>query len=137
MRVFIDTNIVIDLLDKRADFYQAAARIFTLAYHQQIRLYISPITYATASYLLRKHGKEGSRLLLSNLRQLSGVTVTDEAIIDASLASGFDDFEDAIQYYSALHEKVDVILTRNIKDFTHSDIPVMTPADFLSQYGSD
>lgn len=131
-KIFIDTNVVIDLLDKRAGFYQSAADIFTLAYHQEVTLYISPITYATASYLLRKHGKEGARLLLSNLRQLSRVLITDECTIDDSLSSDFDDFEDAIQYYSAKRMNVDVILTRNVKDFTKSSIPVMTPNEYLA-----
>ena len=89
MKVFLDTNIVIDLLDKREPFYIDAVELFTLAYKKEITLFVSPMTYATASYLLRKHGKEGMRKLLGNFRQLSQITTADEKVVDAALASYF------------------------------------------------
>lgn len=131
MKVFLDTNIVIDLLDKREPFYIDAVKLFTLAYQKEITLFVSPMTYATASYLLRKHGKEGMRKLLSNFRQLSQITTADEKVVDAALASSFDDYEDALQYYSALTRNVDVIVTRNKKDFTSASIPVLSPKELL------
>jgi predicted nucleic acid-binding protein len=79
-KVFLDTNVVIDLLDKRDPFYESATEIFTLAYKKKITLYISPLTYATSSFLLRKHGKEQTKLLLRNLRQLSKVTITESPL---------------------------------------------------------
>lgn len=133
MKVFLDTNIVIDLLDKRESFYIDAVKLFTLAYQKKITLFVSPMTYATASYLLRKHGKEGMRKLLNNFRQLSQITTADERVVDAALASSFDDYEDALQYYSALTRNVDVIVTRNKKDFTSASIPVLSPAELLKQ----
>lgn len=133
MKVFLDTNIVIDLLDKREPFYIDAVKLFTLAYQKKITLFVSPMTYATASYLLRKHGKEGMRKLLNNFRQLSQITTADERVVDAALASSFDDYEDALQYYSALTRNVDVIVTRNKKDFTSASIPVLSPAELLKQ----
>ena len=133
MKVFLDTNIVIDLLDKREPFYIDAVKLFTLAYQKKITLFVSPMTYATASYLLRKHGKEGMRKLLNNFRQLSQITTADERVVDAALASSFDDYEDALQYYSALTRNVDVIVTRNKKDFTSVSIPVLSPAELLKQ----
>lgn len=132
-KVFLDTNVVIDLLDKRDPFYKAAIAIFTLAYKKKITIYVSPMTYATASYLLRKHGQEQMRLLLRNFRQLSKVTIADERIVDDALASSFVDYKDALQYYSALSKNVDVIVTRNIKDFQYSKIPVLTPDEYLLQ----
>jgi len=132
-KVFLDTNVVIDLLDKREPFYKDAVAIFTLAYKKKITLFVSPMTYATASYLLRKHGQEQMRLLLRNFRQLSRVTVADEMVVDDALASSFLDYEDALQYYSALSKNVDVILTRNVKDFQYSKISVLTPGEYLSQ----
>ena len=133
MKVFLDTNIVIDLLDKREPFYIDAVKLFTLAYQKKITLFVSPMTYATASYLRRKHGKEGMRKLLNNFRQLSQITTADERVVDAALASSFDDYEDALQYYSALTRNVDVIVTRNKKDFTSASIPVLSPAELLKQ----
>ena len=133
MKVFLDTIIVIDLLDKREPFYIDAVKLFTLAYQKKITLFVSPMTYATASYLLRKHGKEGMRKLLNNFRQLSQITTADERVVDAALASSFDDYEDALQYYSALTRNVDVIVTRNKKDFMSASIPVLSPAELLKQ----
>ena len=130
-KLFLDTNIVIDLLDKHEPFYHAAIKLFTMAYHKKVILYISPITYATASYLLRKHGQEEVKGLLTNLRRLSRVTTTDEKTVDDALSSSFDDYEDALQYYSALHKKADAIITRNTNDFSAATIPVMTAEEFI------
>ena len=118
-RLFLDTNIVVDLLDRREPFCHDAVRLF-------------PMTYSTASFLLRKHGSEGVRNLLSNFRQLSRVATTSERTVDDSLASQFKDFEDALQYYTALKAKADVIITRNGKDFTASKLPVMTATEYLA-----
>ena len=77
-RLFLDTNIVVDLLDRREPFCHDAVRLFTMAYNKQVQLFVSPMTYSTASFLLRKHGSEGVRNLLSNFRQLSRVATTSE-----------------------------------------------------------
>lgn len=130
-RLFLDTNVVIDLLDNRKPFCKDAVTIFTMAYNKEVQLYVSPITYTTAAYLLRKHGAEGVRTLLANFRQLSHVATTDERIVDDAIAAQFNDFEDAVQYYTALKAKADFIITRNTKDFNVSKIPVMTPAEYL------
>jgi predicted nucleic acid-binding protein len=130
-RLFLDTNIVVDVLERREPFCHDAVRLFTMAYNKQVQLIVSPMTYSTASFLLRKHGPEGVRNLLSNFRQLSRVATTNERIVDDSLASQFNDFEDAMQYFSAKHENVDYIITRNKKDFAVSDIPVFEPQEFV------
>lgn len=131
-KVFVDTNVVIDLLDKRNGFYMSAVKLFTLSYKGKLSLYISPLTYATAAYILRKHPQEELRKLLSNLRELSHIVLVDEQTVDEALASEFDDFEDALQYYSAKKENVEVIVTRNVKDFLLSELPVLTPDEFLN-----
>ena len=128
-RLFLDTNIVVDLLDRREPFCHDAVRLFTMAYHKQVQLIVSPMTFSTASFLLHKHGSEGVRRLLSNFRKLSRVAASNERTVDDSLASQFKDFEDAMQYYTALRSKADVIITRNGKDFTASKLPVMTATE--------
>ena len=110
-RLFLDTNIVVDMLEGREPFCHDAS---------------------TASFLLRRHGPEGVRNLLSNFRQLSRVAVANERTVDDSLASQFKDFEDAMQYYTALKAKADVIITRNGKDFSTSKLPVMTAAEYIA-----
>lgn len=130
-RLFLDTNIVIDLLDRREPFCHDAVRLFTMAYEKQVKLIVSPMTYSTAAFLLRRHGPQGVRSLLSNFRQLSSVATSDERIVDDALASPFKDFEDAMQYYTALKAKANIIITRNGKDFADAKLPVMTAAEFL------
>lgn len=103
-----------------------------MAYNKQLQLIVSPMTFATASYLLRKHGKAQLRILLSNFRQLARVATTNEHVVDDSLASEFEDFEDALQYYTALKSKADFIITRNGHDFISSQLPVMTATEFLA-----
>jgi predicted nucleic acid-binding protein len=132
IRLFLDTNIVVDVLERREPFCNDAVRLFTMAYNKQVQLVVSPMTYSTASFLLRKHGPEGVRNLLSNFRQLSRVATTDERTVDDSLASQFKDFEDAMQYYTAVNAKADVIITRNGKDFAASKLPVMTATEYLA-----
>lgn len=131
-RLFLDTNIVVDLLDRREPFCHDAVRLFTMAYNKKVQIIVSPMTFTTASFLLRKHGTEGVRILLSNLRQLARVATANERTIDDSLASRFNDFEDAMKYYTAVKAKADIIITRNGKDFTQSKIPVMTASEFLA-----
>ena len=131
-KLFLDTNIVIDLLDKREPFWHDAMTLFSLAYNKQVQLIVSPITFAIVSYLLRKHEEETLRSLLSTFRQLAHVSTTDELVVDDSLASEFKDFEDAMQYYTALRAKATAIITRNGDDFKSSQIPVMTASEFLA-----
>ena len=70
-RLFLDTNIVVDLLERREPFCQDAVKLFTMAYNKQVQLVVSPMTYSTASFLLRKHGSKGVRNLLANLTFVS------------------------------------------------------------------
>lgn len=131
-KLFLDTNIVVDLLERREPFCHDAVRLFSMAYNRQVQLIVSPMTFSTASFLLHKHGSEGVRNLLSNLRQLSRVAAANERTVDDSLASQFKDFEDAMQYYTALRANADIIITRNGKDFVHSKLPVMTAGEFIA-----
>ena len=131
-RLFLDTNIVVDLLEGREPFCYDAAQLFTMAHDKKVELLVSPMTFSTASFLLRKHCSEGVRNLLSNLRQLVRVTISDERTVDDSIASQFKDFEDAMQYYTALNAKAEIIITRNGKDFTASILPVMTATEYIA-----
>ena len=129
--LFLDTNIVLDLLEERKPFCDDAVRLFTLAHKKKVKLYVSPVTFTTASYVLSKHGAAEERRLLSYLRQLVSVVPTDDLMIDAALSSDFKDFEDALQYFSALAVNAEVIITRNGKDFMSSTLPVMSADEWL------
>lgn len=124
-KVFLDTNIVADLFLKREPFCQNSLKLFTLGFHKKITLYVSSLSYATLAYLCRKMKKEERVLLFEKLRSLTVTTTVDRQTVDMALVSGFDDLEDAMQYYSAISSKVDVVLTRNKKDFVEANVPVM------------
>ncbi|WP_310379500.1 PIN domain-containing protein [Flavobacterium sp.] len=131
-KLFIDTNVLIDLIDKRIPFYNDVAVISTLAEKKQIKLAASSISFINTFYVLSK--KLDNKLVINSLmryRLICEVSNIDEIIIDKSLISNFNDFEDAVQHYSALHHKCDILITRNKKDFKNSEIPVMTPTEFL------
>lgn len=131
-KLLIDTNIVIDLLSKREDFYQEAQELFTLADDNKVELYISALTFANTHYLLSKHLKlDEARKILIRFKVLVKVSDLDDKILELALTSNFKDFEDAIQYHTALENGIDSVITRNKKDFKHAKIPVMTAKEYL------
>ncbi len=133
INLFLDTNVVMDLLLKRQHFYMDAANIFALAAINKVALFASPMTYATASYLIGKNNPALIKPSLRSLRTISGVTSADQRIVDQALDADFNDYEDALQHFSALTKDIDYIITRNIKDFTNSQVEVFTPHDFLEK----
>ncbi|MBW8325667.1 MAG: PIN domain-containing protein [Prolixibacteraceae bacterium] len=133
--LFLDTNIVIDLLAKREPFYRSAAQLFSMADKMKIQLSVSALTFANTNYILLKERKpEEAKLILRKLKLLVKVVSLDDKIIGLSLNdSDFKDYEDAIQYYTALENEDDMIVTRNLKDFQRSKIPVLTAEQFLQR----
>jgi len=131
-KVLVDTNIVLDLLAKREEFLTEAQKIFTLSDKKKVKLYVSALTFANTYYILSQKLKlNDTRSVLRRFKILVKVLPLNEKIINLSLDSEFKDFEDAIQYYTCLENDIDIILTRNLKDFKLSKIPVLTARDYL------
>ena len=133
MKLFWDTNIMFDFLGERAPFYISAAKIATLADKRELSIIVSALSYTTISYLLSKY--ESIKKIKNKLRKfkvISEICELDELIIEKGLNSDFSDFEDSLQYYSALRAECDIIITRNGKDFKKSKISIMTPDEFLN-----
>lgn len=132
-RLFVDTNIVIDLLSRRDPFFEEAALLFSLADKKKIRISISSLTIANTSYvLLKQKGIDETRSILRRLRLIVNVLSLDDKIIALALdAENFTDFEDSMQYFSAIENKQDLIITRNLKDYKNSKLPVMTARQFI------
>ena len=131
--LFADTNVILDLLIKREPFHQDALQVFSMAEKGQISLSVSSLSFTTLDYFLKKEmGKTESRNVLIRLKSITRTLSVDEKIIERALASQFDDFEDGVQYYCALQHSADIILTRNLKDFKTSDLPVLTPQQFIA-----
>lgn len=132
-KIFVDTNIVIDLLSRREPFYEESAELFSLADKKIVDLSISSLTIANTSYILsRQIDFKKTKEVLRKLRLLVNVFPFNDKIIDLALNDDlFKDFEDSIQYFTAIENDQDLIITRNLKDFKQSKLPVMTARQFL------
>ncbi|MCF6352473.1 MAG: PIN domain-containing protein [Cyclobacteriaceae bacterium] len=128
-RIFIDTNVILDFLADRTPFSEHAAILFQLAKEDTIEIYISAISINNTYYILRKVTSHKIAIqLISELEELVGLQETTRTIIRKSIKSNFSDFEDAIQYFSAVKlGNIDIISTRDLKGFKKSDIPVLSP----------
>ena len=133
IKILIDTNIVIDLLAKREPFYKSAAQLFSLADKQKLELSISSLTFANTNYVLsRLKSTQEVREILRRFRVLIKVLQLNDKLIDLALNdNNFKDFEDGLQYYTAIENEQDIIITRDLKDFKESKIPVMTADEYL------
>ena len=132
--LLIDTNIIIDLLAKRKDFYQEAQELFTLADENEVNLYISSLSFANTHYLLSKElNADEARKVLIKFKLLVKILPLDDRILELALSSDFKDFEDGIQYYTALENKLGIIITRNKKDFKTAKLPVLTAKEYLNR----
>lgn len=137
-KIFIDTNIVIDLLSGRDPFYKEAAELFSLADKKQIELFVSSLTIANTSYILLKQmNSTAAKSVLRKLRLIVKVLPLDDRVIGLALNDEtFTDFEDGLQYFTALENDSELIITRNLKDFKKSRLPKMTAKQFLEMIGS-
>jgi len=128
-KIFVDTNILIDLIADRRPFSKYAIQLFSKAEGRKLKLYTSSHAIATTHYLLKKYMDEKElREILHALLEYLSVVAIDEATIKKGLKSKHKDFEDALQIISAYSiEKIDCIVTRNVKDFKEAEIPVFTP----------
>lgn len=131
-RLFLDTNLMMDLLGERIHHYESIAKIATLADRGKVKMVVSAFSYPTVYYLLSKfESSENVREKLRKFRIISEISDLDEITVEKGLASNFRDFEDALQYHCALKADCDILLTRNAKDFKESSIPVMSAEEFL------
>lgn len=131
-KILVDTNIVLDLLAKREEFLLEAQELFTLSDQKKVKLFVSSLTFANTYYLLSQSLKiENARKILRKFKVLVEVLPMTDKIIDLSLDSDFKDFEDAIQYHTAIENNLDLVITRNLKDFKLSKIPVLTAKNYI------
>jgi predicted nucleic acid-binding protein len=127
-KILLDTNIIIDLLAKREPFHQDAKILFYLADKKKVSLFTSALSIANINYVLQK-GRPPKEVkeILRKLNLLVAIVNLDAKVIALALNdNSFKDFEDGLQYYSALENDLDIIVTRNLKDYTNAKLPVMT-----------
>lgn len=132
-KLFVDTNIIIDLLSRSEPFFEEAAELLSLADKKQIELSVSSLTIANTAYaLLRQMDSKKTKSVLRKLRLILAVLPLDDKIVGLALNDEtFSDFEDGLQYFTAIENKQELIVTRNLKDFKNSKLPTMTARQFI------
>ena len=136
MTLLIDTNILLDYLDKRATYTPAIDEIYKKILSKQIHGVLAAHSITNLWYILRKDysGAERRELLSSILEVFEISPLTKDKLISAINRSDFKDFEDCLQDECAIHAKADCIVTRNVKDFVNAKTPVLTPEEFVKKY---
>jgi len=131
--ILIDTDVILDFFLDRKPFSDDAAKILSLCESKQINGFITSVIISNVYYLLRKTATHVR--VIENLKQLIEIVeivTANKVVILKSLNSNFNDFEDAIQNFSAeISGEVDIIITRNVKDYKNSALAVFTPENYL------
>lgn len=135
MNVFVDSDIILDLLAQREPFYIYAARLFTLVDQRKIKAFTSPLVFANLHYILKKQKSNSFALQsLRRLKSLVKILPINSKIIEQALNSEFTDFEDAIQYFTAINSKIKVIITRNKADYKKGKITISTAEEYIKSF---
>lgn len=135
MKVFLDTNVIIDVLAAREPFFRDSQRVVDYCERHPESGFLSSLTFCTAVYVLRKSvGKDELPNKLKTLRKIFDVLPVTKGSVDWAIDSQMPDFEDAMQYECALVAEMDVIVTRDKSGFADAEIPVLTPTEFVSKY---
>ena len=132
MNVFLDTNILLDVLARRDPFFESASRIWLMSEEKLIAAYVSAISFNNIYYIIRKlEGRGKANRALGLMRKIFRVVAVDERLLDEAMTSKFDDFEDAIQYRCAMRCRASALITRNPRHFPSEGMKIMTGAQFL------
>lgn len=135
MNVFVDANIIIDVLDQREKFFEASSNILSLGAEHKITLYATALSMATCIYILRKPlGYEGAVACINALKEYIHISPLTQAEFDKAFSEPSPDVEDMLQYYSAKAAECEVVITRNKKHFPSTRLPILTPTEFLERY---
>ncbi len=136
MNAFVDTNIIIDLLAKRDPFYKESIQLFSLADSHELNITISALSIVNTHYVLSEVMKvKNTRSVLNTFKVLVNTHQLTDKIVDLALTDlNFKDFEDCIQYHTAVESQCEVIVTRDLKGFKSSSIAVLSPKEFLAKW---
>jgi predicted nucleic acid-binding protein len=130
-KIFLDTNVVLDLALNRTEFVKDAESIFALNDKGKIDIHISALTLSTVAYFADKY-KQDPFVVVGRFIDWIHIIDLETSFFKQVIVSDFLDFEDGLQYFSAMKARdIKAIVTRNTKDFKSSSIPVFTPAPFL------
>ena len=136
MKVFLDSNVLIDVVQNRIDFVETSSKVLQLGLDGECELCASDITFTTVSFYARKNRtQEQLYEVLQSLRDFIDVAPSGKIAIDWALQQKSKDFEDSVQYYTALRSGAEYIVSRNVRDYPYNDIPVVSPIEFLKKMG--
>lgn len=132
-KILIDTDVILDFFFDRKPYSDQSTIILSLCEKGLIEGYITPVIMSNTYYLLRRNAKHEKVIeKLKKLLTIIHILQMDRLVIEKALNSDFKDFEDALQNFSAVNSgQIEVIITRNVKDYTKSEIGVLTPDSFL------
>lgn len=134
MRLLIDANIVLDVLQKREPYWKDSSVIWKLCETEQAEGYISTLTFANLMYVIRRELDPAQiRDVLDKLRLIFRFADFTAADMEKAAEMGWDDFEDAIQAATAERIMADSIITRNVRDFRNSKVIAFTPSEFIAR----
>ncbi|WP_026777364.1 PIN domain-containing protein [Polaribacter sp. Hel_I_88] len=131
--ILIDSDILIDILIERTEFLKDSKAILDLCEKKKIKGYITPVILSNTYYIInKKYKREKIVPIFLKLLNFIEIASIDKMIILKALNSNFKDFEDALQNYAAEYsKKIDIIITRNTKDYKNSNLAVLTPETYL------
>lgn len=133
-RIFVDTDICLDLLSGRKPFNSFAEQLFSLSDKREIEICVSALSFSTIDYILHAHcAVKYPRQLIAKVKTLVTTLPVKSKTIDLGIASDFNDFEDAVQYNTAIENEITVLITRNIKDYKTAQIKVITAESYLAK----
>lgn len=138
MKVFLDANVLIDVVQNRIDFVETSSKVLQLGLDGECELCASDITFTTVSFYARKNRtQEQLYEVLQSLRDFIDVAPSGKIAIDWALQQKSKDFEDSVQYYTVLRSGAEYIVSRNVRDYPYNDIPVVSPIEFLKKNGGE
>lgn len=134
MKVLLDTNIIVDDALEREPFWETSEQVLLLVEQGQIEGYISASTFGDLYYIIRKaRGRDWTLNYLRQLVTFCQVATVNQDAINMALAANFKDFEDGIQYSSAVINNLDAIITRNPQDFLVTIPRILTPQELIQE----
>ncbi len=135
MKVFVDTNVLLDVLARREPFYGDSSRIWSLAERGRIEAQVSVISFNNVYYVVRRAAnRRTAEKALRVMRNVFTPVALNAQVLSQAIDAGFGDFEDAIQFHSAVYAGAGCLITRDADHFPAADIPVLSPAEFLASH---
>ena len=135
MDVFVDTNVLLDVLAQREPFYSDSVAVWTLAERGKVHGLVSAVSFTNIFYIVRKlRNHQVALRTMVQLRDTFTPIACDAQVLNQAIDANFGDFEDAVQYFSAVRAEASCIVSRNPDHFPRADLPVLSPPEFLVAY---